>query len=997
MTKSITDNSLHMLKKLLLFVVLISSTCYVESLHAQALEYRQGEVIMCFHPGVDQQAVINRNVKFRGEETSFQMKKCLSDHMNIWVAKFDFTRIHEIEFINNLTSDPDILVAQQNHFIKQRAVSPNDPLLEQQWQWINLGSNGKEDADIDADDAWSITKGGVTVHGDTIVVAIIDVGVDDQHEDLIDNIWRNPHEIPNNGIDDDENGYVDDTRGWNILLEDDNVDPEMFAGGVSETHGTEILGVVGATGNNSIGIAGVNWNIKMMNVFFNSDLNEADMIAAYGYILQQRKMYNETNGERGAFVVATNLSYGDEELTPEETPIWCAVYDSLGAQGILNTAATANTEINIDTILDVPTSCASDYMIAVTATDEADERTFAAFGKRDIDLAAPGDLVYTTSIPGYAWVTGTSFAAPIVAGAVGLLYASPCGDLASLALTDPAAAALTARQLILENVDALPNLADEVSTGGRLNVFNALQATLTACTSCIAAFDITEDVGVNEATISWTTVDSVTGSTFQYRLMGDTNWIALDVADNTFSLSDLGVCMTYQYQIITSCEDGSQQSTEILSFTTGNCCMPPAFVNHTVLSETEVALEWDSVGAALNYLLLLAVDTDTLRWDSLEVSDNSISLDSLEPCTEYLLQVVSLCSDGVVEASDSISFRTFGCGPCLDSTYCIPPVGNSSEEWIQRIKLNTIENNSGPDNGYGNHTGNATTLKKGTTYTMEIEGGTTLDSLFHAYAAWIDYDQDGVFAEEDELIYSSDSAISDAVIEARIAIPEDVAEGLTRMRIIMLYDPISTVTPCETLIDLGEVEDYCVNIVFDSLLCPPPENLDTSNYTGLSTDVVWDPVDSAIAYVIRHRKLGEDWTEVVDTMPLLPLEMEECAMYEVQVKAVCPRDTSTFTESLIVEAFCMTSSNDLALQSRVITYPNPFKDQMVIRMDLPSQSEGRITISDLTGRILKEQMIHLSGGQSEIVMQDLSSLSSGIYMMAVETEHGRAIKKIMKY
>ncbi|MCB0687843.1 MAG: S8 family serine peptidase, partial [Saprospiraceae bacterium] len=416
----------------LLSILMIHFICWVQILNGQAMDHKQGEVILCLHPQTSLAAITQRHALMENVPTDFVLDRCLNQHMNIWKAQFDYTKINERRLLDQLNQDPEIVVAQLNHFLKQRSNIPNDPKVESQWQWFNIG----------AYDAWTFTTGGITQSGDTIVVAVLDVGVYDRHEDLIGNIWTNKNEIPHNGIDDDENGYVDDYRGWNVLYANDSIDPEIFSGDVQETHGTEILGVIGADGNNGIGVSGINWNVKMMNVYINSDLNEADIIAAYGYVLDQRKLYNESGGQKGAYVVATNLSYGDEDLNPSETPIWCAVYDSLGEQGILNCTATANTSIDIDSIMDVPTSCASPYMISVTATNSDDVRSFAAYGKNDIDIAAPGSQLLTTSIPDYDYVTGTSFASPMVAGAIALLYSAPCGDLAALSHTSPAEAAL---------------------------------------------------------------------------------------------------------------------------------------------------------------------------------------------------------------------------------------------------------------------------------------------------------------------------------------------------------------------------------------------------------------------------------------------------------------------------------------------------------------------------------------------------------------------------
>jgi hypothetical protein len=139
-----------------------------------------------------------------------------------------------------------------------------------------------------------------------------------------------------------------------------------------------------------------------------------------------RQRYNQTNGAEGAFVVATNSSWGINNGNPANAPLWCAFYDTLGAYGILNAGATANAQINVDVSGDLPTGCISDYLISVTATNNNDVRTFSGFGANTIHLGAPGEAVRTTSgSSNYTTTDGTSFATPMVAGAIAL-FASLC-------------------------------------------------------------------------------------------------------------------------------------------------------------------------------------------------------------------------------------------------------------------------------------------------------------------------------------------------------------------------------------------------------------------------------------------------------------------------------------------------------------------------------------------------------------------------------------------
>ena len=227
--------------------------------------------------------------------------------------------------------------------------------------------------------------------------------------------------------------------------------------------------MIGATGANEVGVVGANWNVKMM-VVSNSGASDAGVIASHSYPLTMRRMYNETNGEKGAFVVATNASWGIDGGQPEDSPLWCAMYDSLGVQGILNCGATANNSVDVDVVGDLPTACPSDFMISVTATDIDDERTFSAYGLTTIDVGAPGAAVLTTNISGgYGTTSGTSFASPLTAGVIGLLYSAPCSGLMTLVKGDPSAGALFIREKLFDGVDQVGDLPGNTVTGGRIN------------------------------------------------------------------------------------------------------------------------------------------------------------------------------------------------------------------------------------------------------------------------------------------------------------------------------------------------------------------------------------------------------------------------------------------------------------------------------------------------------------------------------------------------
>ena len=314
------------------------------------------------------------------------------------------------ESLSLLRGKPHVRAVQLNHVVNERETVPNDPNYGQQWHHDENG-----DHDIDSDLAWDVTTGGVAANGARIVVAVLEGGGSNyNHVDLIDNHWTNSAEIPGNGVDDDNNGYVDDFNGWNAGNNSDNI----AAGG----HGTSVSGMIGATGNNGVGGSGVNWDVDIMQIDMGGGLSEANVIAAYEYPKVMRDIYNASAGADGAFVVATNASWGIDQANPANYPVWCAYYDELGESGILNCGATTNSALNVDVVGDMPTACSSDYMVSVTATNDNDVRTFSGYGVTTIDLGAPGDQVYLPSgSSGYGNTSGTSFASPCVAGAIGLV------------------------------------------------------------------------------------------------------------------------------------------------------------------------------------------------------------------------------------------------------------------------------------------------------------------------------------------------------------------------------------------------------------------------------------------------------------------------------------------------------------------------------------------------------------------------------------------------
>ena len=397
----------------------------------------------------------------------------VSERFNIYLLRFNTLKSSNAVFLSSLQENKLIANAQFNHQVSLREINevvPNDSLFTDQWALENTGQySGTPGADIHALEAWEFTTGGLTKQGDTIVVAVIDGGCDILHEDL--DIWKNRNEIPGNDIDDDENGFIDDVNGWNAFNHTGDIP--------KNSHGTHVSGIIAAKGDNTIGVTGINWNTKILPVAGESS-NEATVVEALSYIYVVREQYDKSNGMEGAFVVGVNSSFGINKGDPANYPIWEAMYDSLGLIGVLNITATANMDWDVDSVGDVPTAFETDYMIAVTNTNNKDEKYYqAAVGKKSIDLGAPGTLVTSCFLNNkYGKKTGTSMASPQVAGAVALLMAAADESFIEAYKEYPAQSALLLKDVILRGVDTDVYFLQETVTEGRLNLFNSINLLL---------------------------------------------------------------------------------------------------------------------------------------------------------------------------------------------------------------------------------------------------------------------------------------------------------------------------------------------------------------------------------------------------------------------------------------------------------------------------------------------------------------------------------------
>ena len=337
------------------------------------------------------------------------------------------------------------------NYVSKIAVEATDASYEDNTLWglRNLGLStdgtpfGVIDADIDANLAWDVTTGSKDV-----IVGVIDTGVWYTHNDLANQMWQNPGEIPNNGLDDDENGWVDDVFGINAVV--DSGDPLD-----DEGHGTHVSGIIGASANDDGDVVGVAWDVQIMAL---------KAFDSFGFSIDSDQIQAIEYGVAHGCQIL-NASFGGPSFSQSVFEAFAEAQN----QNVLVVAAAGNDGQDADLFPGYPAAYNLDNIISVAAMKRFDQLAgFSNFGLNNVDIAAPGESIYSTSSGGddeYAELDGTSQAAPHVAG-VGALVLSVFPDLSVGEL----------RGRILSSAIKTPAYSGKLATGGRVNAFEAFDA-----------------------------------------------------------------------------------------------------------------------------------------------------------------------------------------------------------------------------------------------------------------------------------------------------------------------------------------------------------------------------------------------------------------------------------------------------------------------------------------------------------------------------------------
>lgn len=403
------------------------------------------EVLVKFKSGVSRETIeqltAERNDRVEDRIENVEGLEAIDDLDNADAAKVvnEYSQLREVEY------------AEPNYDIELDAsegplvpVLPHDPQFNDQWALSNSGQRGgKQGADISATLAWATTTG-----SDKVVVAVLDSGVDYTHEDLAGNMWQRPASIE--AYHDDELGTMDDEFGFNAI---DFASDPMDENG----HGTHCAGIIGAEGENNLGIAGVNWKVQIMPLkFMNAGGfgTTKDAIEAINYVIDRKKA--------GVNVRIISASWGSTQRSRALEDMIRKAYEN----DILFVAAAGNATANNDRTPHFPSSYNVPNVVSVAALDRNDELAkFSNYGVKSVAIAAPGvDILSTWLGNAYEEKSGTSMATPVVAGVAALVLA----EHPRLSVDD-------LKKKLLESTDPIVALKGKTVTGGRINAAKALQ------------------------------------------------------------------------------------------------------------------------------------------------------------------------------------------------------------------------------------------------------------------------------------------------------------------------------------------------------------------------------------------------------------------------------------------------------------------------------------------------------------------------------------------
>jgi len=876
------------------------------------------------------------------------------------------------EAMQILYGNPGILWSSPNFYFEgdPREVIPNDPSYGSQYHH-SLMQN---------DLAWDFTFG-----NPDIILGITDDGVSITHSDLNPNIWVNPGEIAGNGIDDDNNGYIDDVNGWDFSSGNNNPNPNSN----SDDHGTHVSGICAGRTNNSIGIAGVSGHSTILPLqFYGVGAWTATVCnAAFTY-----------GADNGANIV--NTSYNINSWVGD--PVFTAGMQYMHDAGVLHFNSGGNSgEIN-------PARQAFHQTLLVVSTTASDAiSSFSNYGT-GMDISAPGSDIYSTiTSNGYGYKSGTSMAAPNAAGAAALIWsANPSWNSYQVAAQLLATA---------DDIDGVNPSYAGLLGAGRANTYLALSTTLGA--PILKSTEGMPDEGstvppdeVDEFTVAFSQVMDPTtvNNNANYELRGagpdntfgngddvlytlsasttymlGTNYLTFEVSGSPFidglhRIRFVSGGLTNPFgTALDGDENGTGGDDFIRNFTIGI----PAPIADFEASNTSPVPDADVIFTDLTY-----GGPSAWTWTITPATFsfvNGTDENSQNPEVQFAeLGFYSVTLD-VSNVAGSDSETKVDYINVITCVYC-PAVGdNGSDEWISNVSFNTIDNSSVAGTGYTDYTSISTEVGAGSTHDVSISCGST-GNWAENYWVYFDWNQDCDFDDAGES-YDLGQTSGPGTLTTSVLVPADAVPGSVRMRAFLKFgsDPSSA---CEDGFSYGEVEDYTI-IVEGNLTEGKIQGFVRDAQTNLSIDeAVITATDADDQVFTTETPFGSHYNMMLleGTYTLTC----EASGYETSTVADVVIIGGENTENTFyMEPVKMVTGLDEAQYSQTRISPNPASNEVKI--------QSKTEISHLTVINQAGQLVYEINSNSKILNVNVSEFDSGIYFVKIFTYNNVIIRKLV--
>lgn len=344
--------------------------------------------------------------------------------------------------------------------------------------------------------------------------------------------------------------------------------------------------------------------------------------------------------------------------------------------------------------------------------------------------------------------------------------------------------------------------------------------------------------------------------------------------------------------------------------------------------------------------------------------------------------------------------RTKGCGNCIDLEYCDNTSDDASGEYIDSLIIGPLVNHSGNNGGYALFDSFHPAYIAGDTYSVWLRPGFTGGEFDEQVRIWLDMNQDGVF-DENELLLDSVLEQGNLSLSGSITLGDNALAGSTRMRVSMAFANPFTPTnqePCG-VIEFGEIEDYCVDIIKRADECPAVDTVFFDGITFESAYMYWPKVEAAIAYTYRWHEVGTtDYTELatIDTTANLD-GLEKCKTYEVEIRTICLFDTSRYEPFLLKTGCDVAVKDPVDLLFSFVVYPNPTSSNAFAQISPVESGKYYVRVYSMQGQVLEQQSIYAESNQiSTITLDAVNEFPQGLYFVTIEKDGKRATQKLIR-